>query len=324
MSKRSRRILNTRSGPLALAIYIFARSVVAVMRMFPLSWNLKTARLLAQGWMRLLPRHRQRAIDNLTAAMRETHEPTEIARMAERCLESWTMFAVEVMCLPQIMDRYNWPRFVNLRDYDEALRVMLEGKGAIMVTGHYGPFELSGHVLAALGFDMVAVMRPLDNVFLNRWLVKTRSRHGLSLLDKKGATQHAEEILRRGALLSFIGDQDAGSQGIFVDFFGRPASTYKSIGLLAMMTETPIIVGYARRTDPGGRYEVGVQRVIRPREWEEKDDPLRWITETYTAAIEEFARESPEQYLWIHRRWKTTPESARERRRARRQRAMIK
>ena len=154
-------------------------------------------------------------------------------------------------------------------------------------------------------------MRPLDNVYLNRFVVRTRRTHGLTLLDKKGAMHGARDVLKAGKLLAFIGDQDAGRKGLFVDFFGRPASTYKSIGLLAMWTQCPIIVGYARRQGRVARYEVGVQRIIHPHEWQQQGDPLRWITQTYTTAIEEIVREAPDQYLWIHRRWKSNPKTSR-------------
>jgi len=111
----------------------------------------------------------------------------------------------------------------------------------------------------------------------------------------------------------FIGDQDAGRKGVFVDFFGQTASTYKSIGLLAMASGCPIVVGYARRCGNVARYEVGVQRIIHPHEWESRSAPLHWITQTYTTAIEETVRDAPEQYLWIHRRWKSQPRHARKR-----------
>ena len=74
-----------------------------------------------------------------------------------------------------------------------------------------------------------------------------------------------------------------------------------------MARNVPIIVGYARRTADTFQYEVGVQRLIRPEEWSRQDDPLRWITQAYTTAIEEIVRGDPAQYLWIHRRWKTRP-----------------
>ena len=221
------------------------------------------------------------------------------------------MFAVEVICLPRLINAMTWSRFIELKNFNEALELTVSGRGAILVTGHYGSFEMTGHLLAALGFDLVAVMRPLDNVYLNRFVVRSRRTHGLTLIDKKGATAQAESMLREGRLLGFIGDQDAGRKGIFVNFFGRPASTYKSIGLLAMATRCPIIVGYARRQGDKARYTVGVQRVIHPHEWEDRKDALRWITQTYTSALEDVVREDPEQYLWIHRRWKSTPRATR-------------
>ncbi len=117
----------------------------------------------------------------------------------------------------------------------------------------------------------------------------------------------ARSILERGCALAFIADQSAGRKGVFVDFFGRPASTYKSIGLLAMATESPIAVGYSRRIGDAFRFEVGVNRLIRPDEWATHEHPLRWITQEFSKAMEDFIRVDPGQYWWMHRRWKTPP-----------------
>ncbi len=306
--------MKAKSGPAAWLRYIVVRTVFAVMQIFPIDWNLQTARRLAGLWPRIMRRHRDRAITHLTAALGESWTPTKISRVADRCLENAAMFAVEVICLPRLINAFTWSRYIHLENFDEALKLILSGKGAILVTGHFGSFEVTGHLLAGLGFDVVALMRPLDNVYLNRFVVQTRRTHGLTLLDKKGAMISAGRILEEGKLLAFIGDQDAGRKGLFVDFFGRPASTYKSIGLLAIATGCPIIVGYARRRGKSARYDVGIQRIIYAPEWEQQEDPLRWITQAYTYAIEEMVRDAPEQYLWIHRRWKHQPRSAPRRR----------
>ena len=290
--------------------YAAIRTVFAVMQCFPIDWNLRTARLLARAWAVVMPRHRQRAVAHLAASLGDVHPIRRISTMADRCLESVAMFAVEAICLPRLITPMSWSRYIRLVDFDETLQVLLAGRGVILVTGHYGSFEIVGHLLAALGFDVAAVMRPLDNVYLNRFIVSSRRTHGLRLLDKRGASAEAEGMLREGTLVGFIGDQDAGRKGIFVEFFGRPASTYKSIGLLAMATGSPIVVGYARRRGGAAHYDVGVQRVIHPREWESRDDPLRWITQAYTSAIEQIVRAQPEQYLWMHRRWKSQPRSS--------------
>ncbi len=299
--------MQRKSGPRAWLFYIAVRTAFAVMQIFPIDRNLRTARWLARIWIRVLPVHRDRAIAHLSAALGDAYTPGEIGRIADRCLESVAMFAVEVICLPRLINSFTWNRYVRLVNLQEVVDLILSGQGVILVTGHYGPFELPGHVLAGLGFDVVAVMRPLDNVYLNRFVLQTRRTRGLTLLDKKGATARAEKTLEDGALLAFVGDQDAGRKGLFVDFFGRPASTYKSIALLAMSTGCPIVVGYARRRGHVARYDVGVERIIYRHEWERQEAPLHWITQTYTAAIEAMVREAPEQYLWIHRRWRSKP-----------------
>jgi Kdo2-lipid IVA lauroyltransferase/acyltransferase len=298
-------------GPWAWLIYAAVRTVFAVMQAFPVDWNLRTARLLAVIWRRLLPRHYGRAVEHLTAANGNEYSRGEIERLAGRCLESTTMFAVEAVCLPRVVNRLTLSRYIQLVHFDEVLELLIEGRGLILVTGHYGSFELPGHLLASLGFSTCAVMRPLDNAYLNEFIVSSRRTHGLELLDKKGAMLHAEDVIRDGSLLAFIGDQDAGRKGMFVSFFGRPASTYKSIGLLAMATQCPIVVGFARRLGDRARYEVGAERIIRPHEWAEQADPLRWITQEYTSAIETIVRADPSQYLWIHRRWKSQPRAGR-------------
>jgi KDO2-lipid IV(A) lauroyltransferase len=303
--------MKTKSGPIAWLQYVAIRTVFAIMQAFPIEWNLCTARLLARIWVWVTPRHRDLAVAHLTASLGDRYTPAQIKRIAHRCLESVAMFAVEVVCLPRLVNKFTWTRYIRLVDFEEVLRIILSGRGAILVTGHYGSFELTGHLLATLGFDVAAVMRPLDNVHFNRFLVQTRRTHGLNLLDKKGAMETAEGVLEQGALLAFIGDQDAGRKGLFVDFFGRAASAYKSIALLAMSTGAPIIVGYVRRRDNSAAYDIGVQRIIYKEEWQGQDNPLRWITQTYTSAIETIVRAEPEQYLWIHRRWKSRPRNER-------------
>ena len=295
------------SGPFAWLFYVAVRAIFAIMQAFPLDWNLRTARLLAHFWMRVHPRHRDLAMAHLGDSLGDTYTPAEIREIAARSLESTVMFAVEVICLPRLVNRFTWSRYVRLVNFRGLLDLIIEGRGLILVTGHYGPFELIGHCLRCYGFRIAALMRPLDNVHLNRFVVATRRTHGLILLDKKGAMAHSRDLVQNGTLLGFIGDQDAGRKGVFVDFFGRPASTYKSIGLLALSTGRPIVVGYVRRHGNEAKYDIGVQRIIRPEEWEAREDPLRWITERYTAEIEAIVRAAPEQYLWIHRRWKSVP-----------------
>jgi Kdo2-lipid IVA lauroyltransferase/acyltransferase len=278
-----------------------------IVHMFPIDLNLKTARLFGYLWYLLSRRHRDRAADNLRRSFGSEMTEEQIQAMALRSMQQLAMMAMEVLFEPRLISEWTWSRYIKLRGLAPALRVLLQDRGCIMLTGHYGNWELVGFTLAALGFDMVAVMRPLDNPYLNEWLVRIREERGLKLLYKKGVARSADEVLESGAALCFIADQNAGTKGLFVDFFGRLASTYKSIGLLAMRHRVPIVVGCARRLSDRFEYEIEVNRVIMPEEWDNKPDELLWITREYTRAIEAFVREDPGQYLWVHRRWKTRP-----------------
>ena len=127
------------------------------------------------------------------------------------------------------------------------------------------------------------------------------------MIPKSGGYDQMLEVLSHGGVLSFLADQDAGQNGLFVEFFGRPASTHKAIALLAIEHKASVVVGYARRIGPGFRYEVGCPELIEPEEWKGTADDARLLTQRYTTALEQIIRRDPDQYLWLHRRWKHQP-----------------
>ena len=279
---------------------------------FPVETNLKTARIMGDIWWLLMKRHRDRALDNLRPALGARYDEAQLLKIARRSFEHFAqVYLVEMVMTPRMINQWSWSRYVELHNLESALRELLADRGVIMLTAHFGNYELLGHTIARLGLPLNAVMRPLDNPLVNEFLVSSREAGGVKLLYKKGASESADEIIESGGTLCFISDQDAGRKGVFADFFGRKASWYKSIGLLAMRQRVPLVVGYAAREKPGFHYGITVERIIQPAEWDEQDDPLLWITQTFAHALETGIRRHPEQYLWMHRRWKSRPRSER-------------
>jgi KDO2-lipid IV(A) lauroyltransferase len=143
------------------------------------------------------------------------------------------------------------------------------------------------------------------------------------LLSKKGGGSDMLQYMERRGNLGLLADQDAGEKGLFVPFFGKPASTFKSVALLALQYRAIVMVGYARRLPDDFlnrrwvRYELGCEDIIDAAEFD-GPDAVRELTERYTAALERVVRLSPEQYFWVHRRWKSEP---RQRKSARKQAA---
>jgi len=286
--------------------YTALRVLVVFLYIFDVETNLNFACFLGRLLWKCYHRGRKRALDNLRASFPEKSEEW-IWQTGRRSFEHIVMLAVDVLFTPRLVKKHNWRDYSRFKSAERAKWLMQERRGLLMVAAHYSNFEIMGYMLGLFGFNVYSIARPLDNRFINRYLYDVRQRAGQKIIDKKGAAELMDEIASRGATLCFIADQDAGRKGIFVDFFGRKASTYKSIGLLAMSNNIPIGVGYSRRVGNRFFFEVGVNRIIFPEEWQDKDDPLEWVTAEYTNAIERFVREDPTQYWWLHRRWKHRP-----------------
>jgi Kdo2-lipid IVA lauroyltransferase/acyltransferase len=291
--------------------YVGLRLVSMALHCWPVELNLQIARGLGSLLYAVDRRHRERALGNLRRSFPEmTDHQRQV--MARRSMQQLIMLFVEVLFTTRLVRIDTYARYVSLDNFRDVLQLLLKkNQGLIMLTAHYGNWEVLGYVMAALGFETTSIARPLDNKYVNEWLLGVRERMGQRIIAKKGATEEVIRVLSRNGTVGFIADQNAGPKGIFVDFFGRKASTYKSIGLLAMEYQVPIIVGYARRINDRFQFQVGASDVIFPQDWNTQEDPLRYITQRYTRAIEAFVREDPGQYLWVHRRWKTRPKGER-------------
>jgi KDO2-lipid IV(A) lauroyltransferase len=292
-------------------LYLLVRLVVAIFYCFPIEANLRTACWLGRLMWKYYHRGRQRALDNLRASFPDKDEAWLI-ETGRRSFEHLVMMVMDVLFTPRLVKLDKWQTMFSFHNVERIKWLMKEEKGLLMVTGHYGNFEIIGYLMSLYGLKIYSIARPLDNRFVNRWLMSVRESKGQKIIDKKGAAEQMDQLASEGATLCFIADQDAGKKGVFADFFGRRASTYKSIGLLAMQHNMPIVVGGCRQHYGKFFFEMEPTRIIRPEEWADKPDPLKWITQEYTRGIEDCIRKDPTQYWWLHRRWKTRPKEERQ------------
>jgi len=287
--------------------FLGVRLVAMWLQCWPVNLNLRVAKILGDIMYRLDRKHRERALANLRRSFPELPDRTREV-LARRSMQELFMFFVEMFFTTRLIRIDSWARYIVLENFQKPFELMVKREGGlIMLTGHYGNFEILGYLLATLGFPTSSVARPLDNPYLSDFVFGVRERKGQRIIAKKGATDDVVDVIEGGGAVAFVADQNAGSKGMFVDFFGRKASTYKSIGLLAMQYNVPVVVGYARRLNDQFKFVVGVQDTIFPDDWQTQDDPLRYITQRYTKALEDAIRADPGQYWWVHRRWKTRP-----------------
>ncbi len=287
-----------------LALRLFAMFV----HMFPVRRNYRTARWMGELLWRIDRRHREIACRHLRLSFPDWPEQ-RVRRVARKSMANMIYLGLEVLLTPRLITARRWNRHIRTRDMTETLRYLLaRNTGMIMLTGHFGGFEVVGYTMATLGFSTVSVARPLDNRYVWEYMVGLLEGTGQSFLYKTGAMGSIATVLDQRGTISIVADQDAGRKGMFVNFFGRPASTYKSIALLAIRHDVPIVVGYGKRLSDRFEFEMGVSRIIYPAEWADKDDQPRWITQEFTRSLEDIIRQAPEQYIWTHRRWKHRPD----------------
>ena len=286
--------------------YLALRTATAALTAFDPTTNLRSASLLGRGLHRFDRRHRDRARQSIAMAFPDRSEAW-VRRITRESFEHVAMLGVELFHSPRTLGPYTWTRHVGIRDIGPAIELLNRREPMILLTGHVGNWEVMGNLLACLGYDLDALARPIDNPLVDRWLLGIREKRGMRVMTKFDASARMVEVLDRGGALAFIADQNAGEKGLFVPFFHRLASCYKSIGLLAINRRVPIVCGCAHRLGPDLSFEVFVPDVIHPHEWEQHSDPLLYITARYSRAIELMVRRRPAQYLWAHRRWKSRP-----------------
>lgn len=287
--------------------YLALRGVVALIQCFDVNQNLATAAAVGSAFCALNPARRERASRNIAMCFPHlSHD--QVRDLTRRSIQHmFQLFMVESIMAPRLITHSSWPLYAHFTNVHDLLDLLLRGGPAIFITGHCGNWEALGCSLGAIGYPVVALFRPIDNPLIDRWVRDIRQARGMTVITKWGATPILQDTIRSGGRVAFIADQNAGEQGLFVPFFGRLASSYKSIGLLAMRYNVPIVAGCALRLNNQFKYELRCVDIIRPEDWADRPDPLFYITARYNRAIEQMVRAAPEQYLWLHRRWKSRP-----------------
>ena len=299
-----------RNKTVDFTVYIVIRLAAAFLRALPFPTAIRFAGVLAWILMKISPRRQQIARNNLHMAFPGQYTPGELDGVVAAMYRHFCMVVVEIIHLDLLFTLTNWRRhfeFGTPEQYERFSDAVLGDRPLMIVTGHFGNWELAGYVFGLIGFSGSAIARPLDNPHLDRWMRRWRESTGQKMIAKNGEFQLIEATLRSGRVLQTLGDQDAGQRGLFVPFFHQPASTHKAVALLAMKHKSLIMVMGCARIGGGFNYRCTVEDIIDPLAYRKHADASRAITARFTEGLERLIRQYPEQYLWIHRRWKHQP-----------------
>lgn len=290
-------------------VYLFVRIIVCVIQSLSLKTGHTVARKLARLFTDIIPVRKKLLEANLQIAFPEKTSQERHAIIL-KMWEHLFLMGIEIFLARRKVRDLNWLDHIRLRNVSPLLCLLHQDRPIIMVTGHFGNFEMGGFSLGVLTYPSNSVARTLDNPFLNRFIMDFRESTGQFLISKNDGYEDILKVLESKGLMAFLADQSAGPKGCFVDFFGKEASAYKAIALLSLQYEAPIVICYSlRRTDENGeflpmQFEMHITGVLDPLHLPPDIQNVKQITQWYTMKLEEGIREYPDQYWWLHRRWK--------------------
>lgn len=249
---------------------------------------------------------RKRVVERQIAAAFPEMSPPEVKSLARASYEHLGRSAIETALLGSLGRDGLQVLAETVEGWELVEEAMAAGKGAIMVTGHVGNWELGGAYIAARGVPLDAIARGMANPLFDVWLNHTREEMGIRVVHDSEAVRRTPRSLRAGRAVGFVADQGVlGLASTFVPFFGRPAKTPRGAAVFALRFEVPVIFVVALRK-PNGRYRIVFER-IEARRTGDKDRDVDAIVATYTEHLEKWVRVVPAQYFWQHRRWKRQP-----------------
>lgn len=247
---------------------------------------------------------RRVTIENLAAAFPDWPQ-AQVERTARACYRHFGITFLELARFPSMRDDdlRNLVAMVGGEHFVDARRA---GHGLVLCTGHFGNWEILGARAALDGMPIWVAAKTQRNPAIDTFVTRARELRGLHVLKVEEGFRRMLRPLRDGEFMTFLFDQDAGRRGIFVDFFGRPASTPVGVVRFARMSGCPIVAGYATR-QPDGRYRAEIEPPFRVRNDLPPEEAEREALERLVAQLEARVRRHPEQWFWMHRRWKTRP-----------------
>lgn len=251
---------------------------------------------------------RRTALTNLALAFPGL-SPAERRRICRRSFQHLGVTCVE-LCAALARPITQALAAIRLEGLHHLEGVMTAHGRALILTAHLGNWELLPVANRLTGYPLAIVVRPLDSAWLNALADGLRRKSGVELIEKRGALRPVLRALGGGRMVGILLDQNAARrEGVFVPFFGRPASTSKSLALLALRTGAPVIPIFIRR-DAAGGHRVTIGPPL-PAPTGGGEGAVVELTRRCTETIEAAIREAPEQWLWIHNRWRTRPAETR-------------
>jgi len=286
-------------------IYKIIKAVFCLIGLFPRKTAVRIANAMGHIWFLVDKRHQNVAIKNLTHVFGHEKDQIEIRSLARQVFNNLVLILFEI----------GWSMRLRKKDFFKTFRIYglhhleaahKKGSGVLILTGHMGNWELISMVTGMLGYSMSAIYRPFDFKPLDQFFIDLRGRYGTKLYPRAHAMRKILRSLKDRELIGILLDQNAHyDAGVFVNFFNRPACTNKGLALLALGKKIPVLPVFLIREEQKFRVEIGPEIPVIKTGNKEKD--IEANTREYNKVLESIILKYPDQWFWVHRRWKNKP-----------------
>ncbi|MEA5001101.1 MAG: lysophospholipid acyltransferase family protein [Endomicrobiaceae bacterium] len=281
--------------------YISLVSFMALLHLLPVSAARKISVLFAKTAFTFIPIRKKHIIDSLSAAFPDKKQD-EIINIAKDVYIRFANTIVEIMFFKK-MSKQQLKEMVNFQNLYLLEKAKKDGKGAILLSAHFGNWELLA-ISFAQRAPLSVIVAQQENLLVDKLIDDIRSGKGYKTIYKDNmAFKWVLKALKRNEFVAILADQDAGRQGVFVPFFGRYASTAKGPAVFALRAGCPVYASFCSR-QKDGRYIATFQEIEKPDTGDEEKD-IEIIMSKYSEILQENIERNPSSWFWFHRRWKT-------------------
>lgn len=238
----------------------------------------------------------------LSSALNISPTDGELRRLVRANFLHYGLLAIEFLRI-RLLRTKELGASVRLEGESHLREAMALGKGVLILSGHLGNYDLSAVALALNDFQIRIVSKPLKIKAIERFWMEERSVFGLEISLNRGSIRGILKALNAGKGVVFVLDQHSSTEQVWVDFFGRSASTLPALAVLAQRTGAPVVPVFTHR-EPDDSHIITIQPAVPFEEMDDRNEAVEHNTQRYTALIEAAIRQHPEQWTWIHERWK--------------------
>lgn len=284
-------------------VFIFLLSFFA--KLFPWRFLQITGRLLGYFFYYILPVRKKVCIKNLSIAFKNTKSNREIEKISKRVYINIGQTLMEMLAFDKI-NKNNFNKFLTINHPEYLYKIRDEKKGALLITAHFGNWELMGCSFGLMDLPVDFITGTLKNPYIDKMLNNARRAKLVGIIPVKDGIKSIMTSLRKGRLVAILPDQDPGKTSIPLRFLGQPAYAPRGPAVFARKFNSPILLGFMIR-DKNGHLNVNLVEPLYFKKTDNEEYDLARITYSYYSILEKFIMDYPDHWLWLHKRWKRIP-----------------